>query len=107
MSKFTITCREFKLVVRNTLRGFADIRIAELHLDVKDIALHKKNDSRWAQLPAKPQVKDGVLVKGDDSKVQYLHLMHFDSRAVADAFSDAVVKAVLELDPQAFDDGGA
>jgi hypothetical protein len=104
--KLTVCCREFKPLVRNTLRGFAEIYIAEMKLTVRDVAVHTKGERRWAQLPAKPHVKDGVLVKGEDGKVQYIHLMSWDTRAVADAFSDAVVKAVLELVPDAFDTEG-
>ena len=55
-------------------------------------------------LPAKPQIRNGTLVTGDDGKVQYSPVMSFESRAVADAFSAAVVKAVLEHTPRAFDE---
>jgi hypothetical protein len=41
-SKLTLICREFKRLRRNTLLGFAEIRVAELRLDVKDIAIHAK-----------------------------------------------------------------
>jgi hypothetical protein len=39
-------------------------------------------------------------------KVQYIHVMDFDSREVRDAFSRAVVQAVLERQPEAFDEHG-
>src|SRR5262249_54975726 len=106
-AKLTIRCREFRPLVRNTLRGFAEINIAEMKLTIRDVAMHTKNGKCWAQLPAKPQVKDGILVKDDHGKVQYVHLMHFDSRAVSDAFFDAVVRAVREHTPDAFEEGGA
>ena len=103
MSKLTIQW-EFKPLVRNTLRGFAQINIAEMKLTIRDIAVATKGDRCWAQLPAKPQVKDGVLVKdATTGKIQYVPLMAFGSRAV----SDAVVRAVRELVPEAFDHGGA
>jgi hypothetical protein len=105
-AKFTIRCQEFRPLVRNTLRGFAEIHIAELKLTIRDIAMHRKGERCWAQLPAKPQVKDGALVRDDFGKIQYVHLMHFDSRVVSDAFSAAVVKAVLEYAPDAFEEGG-
>jgi len=105
-SKLTVRCREFKPLLRHTLRGFCEIHIDELRLTVRDVAVHTKGERCWAQLPAKPQLKDGALVKGEDGKVQYIHLMHFDTRAVSDAFSAAVVAAVREHTPDAFDDGG-
>jgi hypothetical protein len=50
-----------------------------------------ENGKRWAQLPSKPVIKDGAVVKGDDGKITYLPIMSFASHAVADAFSGAVI----------------
>jgi hypothetical protein len=101
--KLTVTCETFRPFVRNTLRGFAEIVIAELRLTIRDVAIHQKGDARWAQLPAKPQIRDGVLVKDPGTgKIQYVNIMEFDARAVQDAFSRAVVQAVLERQPEAF-----
>jgi hypothetical protein len=101
--KLTVVCESFHPLVRNTLRGFAEISIAEMRLKIRDVAIHEKGVSRWAQLPAKPQIKDGSLVKDVTGKVQYVHILDFDSREVRDAFSRAVVQAVLERQPEAFD----
>jgi hypothetical protein len=103
MSKLTITCRAFHPLYRNTLRGFAEIRINELRLTIRDVAIHGKGSAPWVQLPAKPQMRDGELVHDADGKVQYFHLMSFDSRAVSDAFSAAVIRALLEFAPGAFE----
>jgi hypothetical protein len=105
MSKFSVSCRAFRPLHRNTLRGFCEVHIDELKLSIRDVAVHAKGEARWAQLPARPQVRDGELVKDDRGKVEYVHLMHFDSRAVRDAFSAAVVRAVLEF--AAFEDEDA
>jgi hypothetical protein len=102
--KLTVICEDFRPLVRNTLRGFAVIVIAELRLRIRDVAVHEKGESRWAQLPSKPQVKDGALVKDPDTgKVQYVHIMEFDGRAVRDAFSRVCIDALLEFAPGAFD----
>jgi hypothetical protein len=103
MSKLTITCRGFYPLHRNTLRGFCEIRIEELRLVIRDIAIHEKGSARWAQLPSRLQIRDGELVHDADGKIQYVHLMNFDSRAVSDAFSAAVIRAVLEFAPTAFE----
>lgn len=100
--KLTVTCESFHPLVRNTLRGFAEIRIAELRLTIHDVAVHEKGESRWAQLPAKPQIRDGVPVKVSGGKIQYFPMLEFDGREVRDAFSRAVVQAVLERAPEAF-----
>ena len=107
MSKLTITCDDWRPLHRNTLQGFAVIKIAELQLIIKDIAVHEKNERRWAQLPARPQIKDGRAITGEDGKVQYFPLLNFTARDVADAFSRAVVAAILKHSPHAFDEDSA
>jgi hypothetical protein len=99
-----ITCKSFRPFHRNTLRGFAEIEILDINLRVRDVALHEKNASRWAQLPAKPQInKDGIVVKDAGGKAQYVHILEFDSRDRRDEFNAAVIAAVIEHDPAAFD----
>ncbi len=102
MSKMTITCDDWRGLRRNTLLGFAAIQIKELHLTIRDVAVHEKDGRRWAQLPAKPQVKDGALVTGGGGKIQYFPIMEFDGRETRNAFSNAVCAAVLARDPGAF-----
>jgi hypothetical protein len=46
-------------------------------------------------------------VRDDTGKVQYWPVLEFDSRAVRDAFSAAVIRALLEFAPAAFDDEAA
>jgi hypothetical protein len=106
MAKLTITCLSFKPLHRNTLRGFADIRIAELRLSIKDIAVHAKGDGRWAALPARPMIdKDGAVIRDRATgKIQYANIFEFTDRETRDAFSRAVVTAVLNLVPEAFDE---
>ena len=105
MGKMTVTCQDWRAMRRNTLQGFAAIRIDELRLIVHDVAVHEKEGRRWAQLPAKPQVRDGALVIGDGGKPQYFPVLEFADRATRDAFSKAVCAAILAHEPRAFGDG--
>jgi hypothetical protein len=102
MSKLTLVCKSFRSFEKNTLRGFAEIFIEGMQLTIKDIALHQKNNSRWAALPAKPMIKDGAVLKDGDGKAQYIPMLEFSSREVSNAFSAAVVAAVLKHTPDAF-----
>jgi hypothetical protein len=102
MSKMTITCEAFRPFRKNSLCGFASILIAELGLRIKDVTIFEKNAKRWAGLPAKPQVRDGILVKTSDGKLEYFSILEFRSREISDAFSAAVIRAVLEFAPSAF-----
>ncbi len=104
-SRLTVTCEEFKPLLRNTLCGFATIRIAEMRMAIRDVAIHQKGAARWAQLPAKPQIdKDGVALRDKTTgKIAYSPIIELDDRATRDAFSQAVIAAVLEFDPGAFE----
>jgi gluconate kinase len=99
-----VVCKSFKRFERNTLRGFCEVELADIHLSIKDVAVHEKNSSRWAQLPSKPMLnKDGATVKDSNGKVQYAHIMDFATREQRDAFSAAVIRAVLAVDSTAFE----
>jgi hypothetical protein len=99
----SIECEDFRPLARNTLRGFATIKIKEARLKIRDVAVHHKNSSTWAALPAKPQIKNGAVVTNADGKAQYVNILEFDDRKVSDAFSRAVVDAVLKFNPRALE----
>lgn len=100
-----LTCTDWRPLNRNTLQGFAAIKIEDLGLLVRDVAVHEKAGRRWAQLPAKPQIRDGAAVVGPDGRVTYFPMLEFDSRPRRDAFSNAVCVAILARDPKAFAGG--
>jgi hypothetical protein len=102
MSKLSIKCAGFRPWHSGTLRGFADISIPEMRLTIHGVAVHEKNSSRWAQLPARPQVKDGALLKRSDGKIEYTPILEFSDKPTRDAFSAATIRAVLEHSPRAF-----
>ena len=102
-SKLTIVCTGWRALPRNSLLGFAKVRIVEADLTIRDIGIHRKGERFWAQLPARPQIVGGALVTNDNGKIQYATLLEFGRRAVADAFSRAVVDAVIRYAPDAFD----
>jgi hypothetical protein len=98
--KHTLVCLDFKALPKNTLVGFARIRVNELKLVIHDVTLHQKGEARWAILPAKPQVKDGaVVIDHDTGKAAYLPILEFESREAREAFSHAVWRAALERYP--------
>ena len=92
-----IVCKKFSPLERNTLRGFAEINIVDIGMVIKDVALHTKNGSSWAQPPAKPQIRDGVAEKDDAGKIQYTPIIEFASREARDKFSAAVIEAVRAI----------
>lgn len=66
MAKHAIEVVTWKPCERNTLRGFADIRVRELHLVIYGVAMHERDGSRWTQLPAKSLVIK--LVRDDNGR---------------------------------------
>jgi hypothetical protein len=96
-----VSCRLHRLPAA---RRFATVAIDDLKLVIRDVAIHQKDGARWASLPARPQVRDGELVKDPDTgKIAYVAVLEFTDLAVRDAFSMAVIRAVLEREPTAFD----
>jgi hypothetical protein len=91
-----LVCKGFRPFDRNTLKGFCEINIIDWNMSIKDIAIHTKNGSTWAQPPAKPQIKDGAVVT-ENGKVQYIPIIEFGSRDARDKFSIAVVEAVRAI----------
>ena len=92
-----LLCKWFKPFDRNTLKGFCEIHIHDLDMSIKDVAIHVKSGSTWAQPPAKPQLRDGVAVKDDAGKIQYTPIIEFASREARDKFSAAVIEAVRAI----------
>jgi hypothetical protein len=100
--KHVVECLSFSPYSRNTLRGFARIRLPALRLTIYDVALHEMNGSRWASLPSRPVMRDGKqITETRTGKPQYTQSLEFEDRATRDAFSEAVWRAVLEKHPEA------
>jgi len=100
--KHTIDCLSFRAFAKNTLVGFAKIRIRELSLVINDVTLHVKGESRWAGLPAKQQIKDGAVVTDPKTgKSAWAMILEFETREARDDFSAAVCRAVEAAEPGA------
>ena len=95
--KLTVRCVDFKPVQRKTLLGFATVYVAEMRMQIADVAIHERDGRRWAQLPSKPILDANREVKRDDAgKPVYVPVFKFDSKEVERAFSRAVIRAVEE-----------
>ena len=92
--------REFRALSKNSLRGFATVELPS-GLVIKDISMHTSNGKSWASLPAKPHIaKDGSPVM-KDGKAQYLSILQWKNRDLADGFSAALVGLVTAEHPNA------
>jgi hypothetical protein len=96
--------RKWSRVQRNTRRGFADLIVPSIGLDIDDVAIHEKGGRRWASLPARPMIGAyGVTLRDEKGKVRYINTLRWLTPANASRFSGRVVALVLEHDPGAFD----
>ena len=98
-----VECLAWRPCVRNTLRGFAYFRIAEIGLAVRDCPVHEKTGKRWVAFPARPRLdKDRNLVRdAQTGKIEYAKIIGFEDRAQADAFRDAAIAALMKHAPDA------
>ena len=93
----------WKAVVRNTLRGFAAVRLGSA-LSIKDVAVHCSHGKRWAQLPSKPMLNaDGSVMRNEAGKIRYVPLLEWLDKGAADRFSEGVIHAVEREYPGATD----
>jgi hypothetical protein len=95
-----VTCTKFKPKRRDTLVGLATVRINTIRLTIHDIEIHSRRESRWMQMPARPPLdRDGVAIR-DPALIQnaYWEILKFE------AFNSAVIPALLNFAPDAFDE---
>jgi hypothetical protein len=102
--KLTVRCTGWRALdqPKGSLIGFVSVRIAEMRLTIAELAVHTSHGKVWASLPARPWVRDGALIKDEDTgKVRYQHILAFDSLEVLRRFSDRVIEALRDFDPSA------
>lgn len=100
MPSMPIALMTWKPFARNTLRGFADVRVGK-SLVIREVAVHVSHGKAWASLPSKPVLKDGRATTDERGKVRYVPMMEWADKEARDAFSDAVVRAVRAQAPDA------
>jgi hypothetical protein len=84
---FTVECRSFKRVEKNTLQGFVSITVAPPGITINDVCLHEKGGRRWLSLPAKPyQDKEG--------KQQWWPIVEIEDRETLRRFQTAGLAAI-------------
>jgi hypothetical protein len=94
----TVNILEWRDCRRNTLVGFCKIGIPAWGLHVDGVAIHRRagEDRRWAQLPSRPMVENGGLVKDENGKPKYFPIFSFDTKEDEWALMDAILSAYGE-----------
>lgn len=77
----------FRPFLKNSLQGFLTLRLIATGLEIRDIALHEKNESRWLSLPSKPyQKKDGTQA--------WSYILEFTDKEKSKQFQAAALEAL-------------
>jgi hypothetical protein len=99
-----ITLESWRPFVKNTLRGFATVRLpfGGATLMIKELTVHRKGDRVWVSFPAKPRLSsDGTPQKDTDGKIMYDNLLQWTDKEHGDRFSVAVVELIEKFHPGA------
>lgn len=94
---------EFRSVVKNSLRGFATVKMSN-GLIIKDISVLTGRNGPWCSMPAKPVFgTDGKPKIGTNGRPLYTSILEWRDRDLQDKFSAAVIDLILAQYPNAFD----
>jgi hypothetical protein len=99
-----VVIEDFKLMTRNSLRGFARVRMPS-GVIYHDCAVHQRGSIRWASPASKPMIGAyGTQMRGADGKAAWQPIISFVSKEVRDQFSRAIVAAIEAAHPECFRD---
>jgi hypothetical protein len=104
MTQPAMVVEEFKAAERNTLRGWARVRMPSgMVLHDVGIFYDRDSDRAWVSAPSKAIVgRDGVQMRSaKDSKPLYTPAVSFETKALYQKFSDAAIAALRLAYPQA------
>ena len=87
----------FKPFQKNTLQGFATLRLTNIGLEIRDVCLHEKSGKRWVQLPSKSYQKDG--------KQLWTYVLDFYDKSRAAQFQNAALSAIDRFNQEGGRDG--
>ena len=91
----------FKPMTKGALRGFASIELPS-GLLIEDCPVLVSSGKAWASLPSRPVLdRQGRHVK-PDGKPQYVSILKWRDRDLADRWSAAVVELVRQQHPDVF-----
>jgi hypothetical protein len=99
---FPVALLEFRPLHRNSLCGFARLRLGRTLL-IADCPAHNTAGRKWVGLPAKPLLDaNGTALRDERGKVRYAPILEWSDRATGEAFSQAAVRIIEAQHPSAF-----
>jgi hypothetical protein len=102
MSTPALTISDWKPRVSGTLRGFCTAQLPS-GMFLHETAIHTRNGIWWASPASKPMVgKDGTVLRDEAGKIRYSPIVSFASRERRDRFSQGVIEALRQVQPEVF-----
>jgi hypothetical protein len=96
----SVTIEAFRPMLKNTLRGFADVILPVTRLVIRDVAVHQIGNRCWINLPSRPMLnKDGSPMLNDRGKPLYFAFLRFTDEAAHLQFERAVIAALRATHP--------
>jgi len=98
----SIEVTSFRQFEKNTLKGFATIRMTNIGMEIRDCTVHEKDSKKWVGLPSKPY-------EDPDGNTKYSYIVHFYNDDIWKKFQRAALEALephldkLETPPQQSD----
>jgi hypothetical protein len=93
----------FKPLVKNSLRGFAEVEFPN-GLRLLDCPVLVSNGKAWCSLPSKPLIdREGRQKRDANGKPAFSPVLEWRDRDLANRFSEAVVGLVREAHPGALE----
>ena len=98
-----ITVSDWKSRQSGTLRGFFSAGLPS-GLELHELMLHHRDGSWWLSFPSKPMLgTDGAALRDDSGKIRYsAPLVSFANRQARDRFTEQVLAALRQAQPQVF-----
>ena len=98
-----IRCTSFKEVDKGVMKGFATIFVPKWGVEIYNVQMCRKDNSKWINFPSRQIEKDG--------EKKFLPYIRFEKKEHMDAFSSkvwaAVDKWIQENSPSVFNDNGS
>lgn len=85
--QYRVTCSEFRAFDKNTLQGFATLRLAPPGIEIQGCSVHAKGGKRWVNFPAKQYT-------GPDGVVCWQNLVTIDKGSAYWRFQDLAFLAI-------------
>ena len=85
-----IEVTNFKNYEKNTLKGFFDVKLTNIGLEIRGCCLHEKDGRQWVQLPSK-------LYEKEDGSKGWQYILDFYDKDSREHFQKEVLKALLDV----------